>query len=113
MKFLTAILATLLLFMTVQPALLPCVNNNETETCSDSSSCSKSCSDDEDDNDYDCCHKGCCNPFLACACCFYVITNQYSIQAKYFSSKRDKIQLHNESFISNYSHDILHPPEFV
>lgn len=113
MKIATAILATLLLFITVQPALLPSANNFETETCNGDTTCSKSCSDDEDDNDDDCCNKCGCNPFLACGCCFYVITNQYTIQVKYSTSKKEKIALQNESFLSNYSHDILHPPEFV
>lgn len=113
MKVVTAILAALILFMTVQPALLPYANNFQTQTCNDEATCSKSCCDDESNNDDDCCNKCCCNPFLACGCCFYVIANQYTIQAKYTPLKKDKIKLQNETFISNYIHDILHPPEFV
>ncbi len=120
MKILSVILATLILFLTVQPLLTKsnfitkkkeqainkcCCNKQDTPS-------SKYKNQQETDNN--CCDNGHCdNPFLTCANCYFINQdNQYCLVA-YFFIQSKKTSVTNDKALSSYIHDFWHPPETV
>ncbi len=122
MKFITAILATLTLFMTVQPVL-----THNSYVAEQKENCTKDncCSDDKetcdtqnkvaDKQDPDkCCNNGHCNPFEVCACCYYTSIGRPVFNfANPFILTIKKPRLADENILSSFIADCWHPPEFI
>lgn len=120
MKLVAAILATLTLFLTVQPVMTHQSYVAAKETCT-SETC---CSDEEDtceqqdkteeqkDDPNKCCNNGHCNPFEVCTCCYYISTVRPVFSISNFLTIKEKVRLTNDKILSSYIQDFWHPPEF-
>lgn len=118
MKFLSAILVTLILFLTVQPVL---TNSNFTETnkkqvvdkcCSDKQNTSKHKNQQESNNN--CCNKGHCdNPFLSCANCYFINGDNSNFLIAQVFDQNKKFRLTNDKALSSYISDFWHPPKII
>lgn len=121
MKLITAILATLTLFLTVQPVLTHQSYVAKAETCTADNYCSdkeKTCEQEDKtqqqkDDPNNCCNNGQCNPFEACACCYYISTERPVFYISNFLTIKEKVRLTNDKILSSYIQDFWHPPEFA
>lgn len=121
MKLAAAILATLTLFLSVQPVLTHQSYVAQKEICA-ADNC---CSDKEDacgqqdktqqqkDDPNKCCNNGHCNPFETCTCCNYIPTERSVFHIFNFSTIKEKVGPTNDKVLSSYSQDFWHPPESV
>ena len=112
MKAFSAILAILILFLTMQPMLISAnyMANNKTvdKCCLDKENASKKKDKESNKN---CCNDGHCdNPFLSCANCFFLnIDNSFSVVKVNTFIK--KVRLTNDKVSSSYIQDFWHPPQ--
>ncbi|MFA6151600.1 MAG: hypothetical protein WC716_09790 [Chitinophagaceae bacterium] len=72
MKYLCALLALLVLTLSVQPV---CASISSSETCCSESTCNESQQSDENNPDKKECSNA-CNPFQVCGCCAFSVVPQ-------------------------------------
>jgi len=120
MNIAAAILASLHLFMSVQP---PVLSNNdftpEEEGCQAGKSCSiskNSCRSQnkkspENDEPGGCCKNTLCNPFGPCCNCLFIERSVHYIISYPIQSK--KVAPANEDILSSYINEFWHPPELI
>lgn len=120
MKIVSAILATFVLFLTMQPVLTNssfiaktkaqpthncCSNNHKTQLPK---------SNKQQENENNCCNnKHCDNPFLICANCYFVNSNKSTFSIAHFFIPFKRRTLTNDRILSMYIQDFWHPPETV
>ena len=118
MKILSAILATLILFLTVQPVL----TNSNFIAQKGAKAVDKCCTHKQNpqlpkkqqDEDNNCCNKGHCdNPFLTCANCYFINLDKSAFSLIQVSMQTEKISFITEKILSSYIQAFWHPPEFV
>ena len=121
MKLLAAILATLTLFLSVQPVLTHQSYVAEKKTCTADNYCSDeydTCevqdkTQQQKDDPNKCCNNGHCNPFEVCACCYYISTERPVFLISSFLTRKEKVRLTNDKILSSYIQDFWKPPETV
>lgn len=118
MKLLSAIVAILILFLTMQPVLsnLHWVALKETKAvdncCKDNHKAQAPKKKQENDNG--CCNnKQCDNPFLACANCAFINRDESFFLFHRVFMPAEKIRLVDDNALSSYTEDFWHPPEIV
>ena len=118
MKILSAILTTLILFLTMQPVLtnLNLVAVKEAKVvdncCTHKQKAQPTKEKQEKDNN--CCNNGRCeNPFLACANCYFINRDQSPFLFAPVFIQTEKSRLVNDKALSSYTEDFWHPPEAV
>ena len=118
MKILSAILATLILFLTVQPMLANSSSTAKKTTgtlhkcCVDKKSAQSSNNKKKQNND--CCNNGHCdNPFLSCANCYFINPDKSTFSVAVIFKETKKIWLTNDKILSSYIQDFWHPPNLI
>lgn len=122
MKLLAAILATLTLFMIVQPVLTHQSYMAQKETCTADKCCTdedESCekqdkTQQQKDGPNNCCNNRYCNPFEICACCYFITTERPVFYVLNFvTTSKEKFRLKNDRVLSSCVQDFLKPPEMT
>ena len=120
MKILSAILATLILFLTVQPMLTNStfISKNTTQTlhkcCADKQNSQSSKSQKQKKQNNDCCNNGRCdNPFLGCANCYFTNPDKATFYAAVIFKQPKKIGLTDDKMLSSFAQDFWHPPNLI
>ncbi len=118
MKIFSAVLATLILFLTMQPLLanlnfIAYKEAKAVDNCCTNKQNTRS-SKQKQEKDKNCCNNGHCdNPFLACANCYFINRDQSTFPFAQGFMQTKKIRLINDKALSIYIQDFWHPPEIV
>jgi len=113
MKFIASILCIYLFCLHIQPALFPLKMKEEKvkSCCAKKDNAKKDCSDDG------CCDKNSCNPFFSlCPICAAsaVTVKQYTLpQSKPFYYSKQVFFSKDTQLTSQYTFDLLRPPQLV
>ena len=121
MKLVAVILATLTLFLSVQSVLTHQSYVAQKGTCIVDNCCpeeEEACEQQEEKQEkkYDinnCCNNGHCNPFEACACCYYISIERPIFYVSNFLIIIDRVRLTNDKILSYYIQNFWHPPEII
>jgi hypothetical protein len=120
MKILSAILATLILFLTVQAVLTNSsfISKNTTQTfdkcCADKQNSQSSKSQKQKKQNNDCCNNGRCdNPFLGCANCYFTNPDKETFSVAVIFKQPKKIGLTDDKMLSSFAQDFWHPPNLI
>ena len=120
MRFLSFILATYILSLTVQPVvkdIYTSFTQQTTEDCCGESCCNDAQADSKQEpctqDPNNCCPEGICNPFQQCSCCSVVIASQSTLNFITTVIASNFIVAISTDIASGYSADCFHPPEIV
>lgn len=118
MKILSVILATLILFLTVQPLLAQVSFIAKAGEKVIAKCCAgkphASLPKQQPQKESNCCNNGQCNnPFLSCANCYFINRDGSAFLVAPAFKQTEKIRLMNDKILSSYIQDFWHPPQFV
>jgi hypothetical protein len=118
MKIFTAILAILILFLTVQPAVshlsFSVQKENEItahKCCPGKQKIHSSKHNPQQEKNNNCCNNGHCNPLLPCAYCYFIVLDKPVFSNPFFLKQTENLRLVNDKILSSYIQDFWHPPE--
>jgi hypothetical protein len=112
MKLRAAIFATIIAFLTIQPAFSknPMGNFDEKKACTDMCHMKKKCSKESSKENKDCSSNG-CNPFMPCAIGNFFLDEKPYHQNEPVLVLSHEIIIKNDKAVSSYIADCWHPPE--
>lgn len=120
MKILSIILATLIIFLTVQPVLTNSnfIAKNTTQAlqkcCSHKQNTQSSENGKQKKPGNGCCNNGHCdNPFLSCANCYFINPDKSPFSVAIVFKQAEKTRPTNDKVISSYIQDFWHPPNLI